>query len=76
MLSIHEKIDRAQRLIQLLEDDVPLLDVRVSGLTPERQRAAKDFAAQLTATARAELNRLIAEQSYNESVRAVPEAAD
>lgn len=76
MLSIYEKIDRAQRLLQLLEDDVPLLDVRVAGLTPERQRAAREFAAQLTATTRAELDRLISQRADYDPGISIPEAAD
>lgn len=76
MLSIHDKITRAERLVRLLEDDVPLLAVRVAHLTPERQHAAKDFADKLTATARAELARLMEEKSHWDLNNAVPQAAD
>jgi len=63
MLRAHAKIARAQRLVKMLEDDGPLLALRVAELTPENQRAAKEFAAKLTACARAELEKLIDEAS-------------
>ena len=59
MLSIHVRIDRAQRLVRMLEQDAPLLALRVAELTPERQQSAKSYAAQLTAHARAELEKLL-----------------
>ena len=64
MLSIHTRIDRAQRLVRMLERDAPLLAVRVAELGPERQQSAKSYAAQLTAHARAELEKLLEEGSY------------
>ena len=63
MLSIHVRIDRAQRLLRMLEQDAPLLAIRVSELTPERQQSAKSYAAQLTAQARAELEKLLPHRS-------------
>jgi hypothetical protein len=47
----------------MLEQDAPLLAIRVAELTHEHQRSAKDHAAQLTARARAELQRLLKEQT-------------
>ena len=76
MLSIQDKITRAQRLVRLLEDDEPLLAIRVAHLTPERQQAAKDFADKLTSTAKAELARLVEEQSVWEMAGTAPQAAD
>lgn len=76
MLSIHDKIDRAQRLLRLLEEDSHLLALRVAELTPERQQSAKDYAAQLTAQARTELQRLIDEGSFWDSNDPTPQAAD
>jgi len=76
MLSITEKIDRAERLIRLLEDDEPLLAIRVAHLTPERQQAAKDFADKLTTSAKSELARLVEEKSAWEMGEAAPQAAD
>jgi len=76
MLSIHVKIDRTQRLLRMLEEDAPLLAVRVAQLTPERQKSAKDYAAQLAAHARAELEKLIEEGSFWDCNDSTPQAAD
>jgi hypothetical protein len=76
MLSIHAKIDRTQRLLRMLEEDAPLLAVRVAQLTPERQQSAKKYAAQLTAHARAELDKLIQQGSFWDSNDPTPQAAD
>ena len=76
MLSIHSRIDRTQRLLRMLEEDAPLLAVRVAQLTPERQQSAKEYAAQLTAHARAELERLIDQRSFWDSDDATPQASD
>ncbi len=76
MLSIHVRIDRAQRLLRMLEQDAPLLAVRVSELTPERQQLAKAYAAQVTAQARAELEKLLEEGSYWDSTDPTPQPAD
>jgi len=69
MLPIEMQIERTQRLLDMLEQDAPLLAIRVAELTQEHQRSAKDHAAQLTARARAELQRLPKEQS-GESLQA------
>jgi hypothetical protein len=76
MLSIHNKIDRAQRLVQRLEEDAPYLDARIASLTPERQKAARDYASQLTARARAELERLMQESLWWDPNDSTPQAAD
>jgi hypothetical protein len=76
MLSIHVRIDRAQRLLRMLEQDAPLLALRVAELTPERQRSAKGYAAQLTAHARAELEKLLEEGSYWDYNDPTPHPAD
>ncbi|HUK26661.1 MAG TPA: hypothetical protein VLV49_18935 [Terriglobales bacterium] len=76
MLSIYEKIDRAQRLVAMLEQDAPLLALRVAELTPERQRSARDYAARLAAQARAELERLLREESLWGSAESGPHPAD
>jgi 3-deoxy-D-arabino-heptulosonate 7-phosphate (DAHP) synthase len=75
MLSIHTRIDRAQRLVEMLESDAPRLAMRVAPLSPEHQKAAKLYAAQLASHARAELQRLIAEGSLWDA-DATPQAAD
>jgi alkylhydroperoxidase family enzyme len=76
MLSIFHRIHRTQRLLRMLEEDAPLLAVRVAQLTPERQRAAKMYAEQLTAHARAELERLREQEYPWDSNDPTPEAAD
>jgi alkylhydroperoxidase family enzyme len=76
MLSIHTRIDRAQRLVRMLEQDAPLLAVRVAELTPEQQQSAKSYAAQLTAHARAELEKLLEEGSYWDPNDTTPHPAD
>jgi hypothetical protein len=76
MLPLHAKIDRTQRLLRMLEEDAPLLAVRVAPLTAERQQSAKDYAAQLAAHARAELEKLIEEGLLWDSNDPTPQAAD
>jgi len=60
----------------MLEEDAPLLAARVAELTPERQQSTKEYAARLTAHARAELERLIQETSFWDSNDPTPQAAD
>ena len=50
--------------------------LRVAQLTPERQQSAKEYAAQLTAHARAELEKLIEEGSFWDANDPTPQAAD
>jgi hypothetical protein len=76
MLSIHVRIDRAQRLLRMLEQDAPLLARRVAELTPEHQQSAKSYAAELTAHARAELEKLLEEGSYWDHNDRSPHPAD
>lgn len=76
MLPLHTKIDRTQRLLRMLEEDAPLLALRVAPLTAERQQSAKAYAAQLTAHARAELEKLIEEGLLWDSNDPTPQAAD
>jgi hypothetical protein len=76
MLHSQAKIARAQRLVRMLEQDAPLLARRVAELTPEHQQMAKDYAARLTAHARAELEKLIQENSFWKSDDFTPEPAD
>ena len=76
MLPIQIRIDRAQRLIEMLERDAPLLAHRFSVLPPERKRSAEEYTAQLAACARAELEKLREHQSTWETDDSVPEPAD
>jgi hypothetical protein len=76
MLSLDVKIDRAQRLLRMLEEDAPLLARRVAELAPEHQESARSHAAQLAAHTRAELERLRLERSYWDPGDLTPEPAD
>jgi hypothetical protein len=76
MLSIDVRIDRAERLLRMLEQDAPLLAVRVAELPPERQRSAKTYAARLAAHARAELERLRQQDCTWDSNDPTPQPAD
>ena len=61
MLPIEVQIERTQRLVRMLENDAPMLAIRVADLTPEYQQSAKSHAAMITACAKAELQRLMDE---------------
>ena len=63
MLTLEMRIQRTQRLLQMFEEDAPLLEMRIAQLTAEHQRSARSHAAELTDLARAELHRLLREQS-------------
>jgi len=76
MLSIHARIHRAQRLLRMLEQDAPLLARRVAELTPEHQHSAKGYAALLTAHTRAELEKLLEQDSYCDWNNRAPQPAD
>jgi hypothetical protein len=65
----HEfRIARVQRTLHWFEQDIPLLNLRVKELSPERQASAKKFAAAVIEQTRAELHRLLAEQPQDENV--------
>jgi hypothetical protein len=57
-LPIHVRIERAQRLLQMMEQDAPLLAIRIAELTPDHQQAAIEHASRLSACARAQLEKL------------------
>lgn len=76
MLTIHDRIDRAARLVRWLEEDAPLLDIRVASLTQERQQATKDFASKLAASARQELERLRLQSALWDANDRAPQPAD
>jgi hypothetical protein len=61
------KIARVERTLRWLEQDVPLLAMRVKDLSPERQTLAKGFAARMIDHTRAELDRLVQERTTTES---------
>jgi len=76
MLPLHMRIDRTQRFLRMLENDAPLLAVRVAQLTPDRQKRAKNYAAALAAQTRAELARLMEEGCLWDANDPTPQAAD
>ena len=62
MLPSTYRVARIQKTLRWFEQDIPLLNMRVKDLSPERQRSAREFAATLVDQTRAELHRLLAEQ--------------
>jgi hypothetical protein len=76
ILPIQVKIERAQRLVRMLEQDAPLLAIRVAQLTPEYQQSALSHAAMVTACARAELDRLMQESSPKKKISKAARAAN
>ena len=76
MLPLQARIDRAQRLLRMLEQDAPLLAMRVAQLSLERQESAKSYAASLTAHTRAELEKLLESSTYWNSEDTAPHPAD
>jgi len=74
MLAIELRIDRAQKLLRMIEQDAPLLAVRVAPLSVEVQQSAKSHAQHLAMLTRAEIKRLLDEKAFAEVVK--PHAAD
>jgi hypothetical protein len=62
-LSIDQRINRAQRLLRMMEDDAPLLEMRVSSLSREHQESAKSHAMLLADLTRAEIKKLRKEKA-------------
>jgi hypothetical protein len=65
-LSIDQRITRAQRLLQMIEDDAPLLEMRVAPLSREHQESAKSHAMLLAELTRAEIKKLRKEKNKAE----------
>ena len=76
MLPIELRIDRAQRLLRLIEQDAPLLAVHVAPLSRERQESVKSYAQDLAAHARTELRKLLEEKALAETAEFSSQAAD
>jgi hypothetical protein len=76
MLSLDVRIDRAQRLLRMMEEDAPLLAVRIAELTPEHQQSAKNHAARLIAHTRGELEQLSQERIVWMTRDSTPQPAD
>ena len=74
----HElRIARVQRTLQYFEEDIPLLNMRVKELSPERQASARKFAAAVIDQTRAELHRLLQERDVESVPNEIPcEPAD
>ncbi len=66
MLTNDFRIARVQRTLRWFEQDIPLLDMRVKELSPERQDSARKFATAVIDRTRAELERLMREESCDE----------
>ncbi len=62
-LSIDQRITRAQRLLQMIEEDAPLLEMRVAPLSREHQESAKSHAHLLAELTRAEIRKLNREKA-------------
>lgn len=72
------RIAKVQKTLRYLEDDIPLLNMRVKELSKERQESAKKFAAAMIDQTRAELHRLLQQQPNdgNDASEAPCEPAD
>ena len=75
---IHDmRIARVRRTLRWLEEDTPLLAIRVKDLSPERQKLAKRFATNMIDHTRAELERLMKQRAHDSEESGVPcEPAD
>ena len=63
MLNHEYRIERVRKSLRWFEDDVPLLNIRVKELSRERQDSARKFAAAVIGRTRAELIKLLEEQT-------------
>ena len=63
MLPVDVRIVRLQNTLRRLEEDVPLLAMRVRDLPAERRASAVHFAQSLIGQARMELEKLLAQRS-------------
>ena len=62
-LPIELRIDRALRLLRMIEEDRPLLEMRVAPLSREHQESAKSHAQLLAELTRAEIQKLHREKA-------------
>lgn len=78
MLTNELRIAKVQRTLRWFEEDVPLLNMRVKDLSTERQESARKFAAAMIDQTRAELERLLLQQSLDtvDSTETACEPAD
>jgi len=57
------RIAKVQRTLRWFEEDIPLLNMRVKELSSERQDLARKFAEAVIKQTRAELERLLQQES-------------
>jgi hypothetical protein len=76
MLPIELRIHRAERLLRIIEEDAPLLALRVAPLSAERQKSAKSYLQRLAQRTRAEIKELLEEKDWRGSIEQNPSAAD
>jgi hypothetical protein len=69
MLTNDFRIAKVQRTLRWFEEDIPLLNMRVKELSPERQESARKFAAAVIDQTRAELQRLLQEQPHDQEMQ-------
>jgi hypothetical protein len=62
-LPIDLRIDRARRLLRMIEQDAPLLEMRVASLSREQQESAKSHARMLAELTQAEILKLNREKA-------------
>jgi hypothetical protein len=67
MLTNDFRIARVQKTLRWFEEDIPLLNMRVKDLSVERQESARRFAAAVISQTRAELERLLQQQTEDNS---------
>jgi hypothetical protein len=65
MLTNELRIARVQRTLRRFEEDVPLLNMRVKDLSKDRQDSTREFATAMIDRTRAELERLLRQQSLD-----------
>jgi hypothetical protein len=76
MLPIELRIDRAQRLLRMIEADAPLLAARVAPLSAEQQHSAKSYAKELAALTRAEIRKLMQERDSADAIENLAVSSD
>ena len=71
------RIAKVKKTLRWFEQDIPLLNMRVRELSKERHESARQFAAAMIASTRAELDRLLEQRPNDENPSEAPcEPAD
>lgn len=76
MLPIELRIDKAEKLLRMIENEAPLLAMRVAPLSAEQQKSAKSYMQRLAERTRAEIQDLLEERTLLAFVEQNPSAAD